>query len=64
MSIVPEAITLGPGEGRVIQASGHPITFKATAEGTGGAYSLLEVVVPGNGPSQHTHKTEEKKKQN
>ena len=59
MSFVHGAITLGPGEGRVIQAPGHSITLKATAEGTGGAYSLLEVVVPGNGPTQHIHKTEE-----
>ena len=59
MSFVPRAITLGPGEGRVIQAPGHPITFKATAESTGGAYSLLEAVVTGNGPTQHIHESEE-----
>ncbi len=59
MSFDGRAITLGPGEGRVIQQPGHPITFKATAEGTRGAYSLLEVVVPGNVPTQHIHKTEE-----
>ena len=56
MSFDGRAITLGPGEGRVVQQPGHPITFKATAEGTRGAYSLLEVVVPGNGPTQHIHK--------
>jgi mannose-6-phosphate isomerase-like protein (cupin superfamily) len=59
MSFVPEATVLGPGERRAIQAPGHPIIFKATAEGTGGAYSLLETVVTGNGPTQHIHKTEE-----
>ena len=59
MSFSAAAITLGPGEGRVIQVPGHPITYKATAEGTGGAYSLLEVVVAGEGPPQHIHKAEE-----
>jgi quercetin dioxygenase-like cupin family protein len=59
MSVVDGAITLGPGEGRVIQVPGHPITYKATTEGTGGAYSLLEVVVAGEGPPQHIHKAEE-----
>ena len=59
MSFSIQPTTLGPGEGRLIQAPGHPITFKATAEGAGGAYSLLEVVVAGNGPTQHIHKSEE-----
>ena len=59
MSFSIQAITLGPGEGRVIQVPGHPISYKATAEGTGGAYSLLEVVVAGEGPPQHIHKAEE-----
>ncbi len=54
MSVVDGAITLGPGEGRVIQVPGHPITYKATTEGTGGAYSLLEVVVAGEGPPLST----------
>ena len=45
MSFSIKATTLGPGEGRVIQVPGHPITYKATAEETGGAYSLLEVVL-------------------
>ena len=43
MSFSIQATTLGPGEGRVIQVPGHPITYKATTENTGGAYSLLEV---------------------
>ena len=59
MSFVPEATVLGPGEGRVIHVPGHPVTFKVTAEGTGGAYCLFESVIPGNGPTQHIHKTEE-----
>ncbi len=59
MSFSIQPTMLGPGEGRVIQVPGHPITYKATAEGTAGAYSLLEVVVAGNGPTQHIHKAEE-----
>ncbi len=59
MSFSIKATTLGPGEGRVIQVPGHPITYKATAEETGGAYSLLEVVLAGGGPPQHIHKAEE-----
>ena len=51
--------TLEPGEGRVIQVPGHAITYKAAKEETGGAYSLLEVVVAGEGPPQHIHKAEE-----
>ncbi len=59
MSFSIEPTTLGPGEGRVIQVPGHAITYKATAEETGGAYSLLEVVLTGDGPPQHIHKAEE-----
>ena len=59
MSFSIEPTTLGPGEGRVIQVPGHAITYKATKEETGGAYSLLEVVLTGDGPPQHIHKAEE-----
>ena len=59
MSFNGVAITLGPGEGKSIRVPGHPITYKATEEDTGGAYSLLEVVVAGEGPPQHIHKAEE-----
>ncbi len=59
MSFNIQPTTLGPGEGRLFQVPGHPITYKATAEDTGGAYSLLEAVVAGNGPTQHIHKSEE-----
>ncbi len=59
MSFSIEPTTLGPGDGRVIQVPGHAITYKATAEETGGAYSLLQVVLTGDGPPQHIHKAEE-----
>ena len=59
MSFSDGGIILRPGEGKAIQVPGHPITYKATKEDTGGAYSLLEVVVTGEGPPQHIHKAEE-----
>ena len=59
MSFGDGGITLEPGEGKVIQVPGHPITYKATKQDTGGAYSLLEVTVKGEGPPQHIHKAEE-----
>ena len=60
MSFSIQPTMLGPGEGRLIQVPGHPITYKATAEGTGGAYSLLEVVVADNGPTQQSTKPRKK----
>jgi mannose-6-phosphate isomerase-like protein (cupin superfamily) len=59
MSFSAGGITLGPGEGKTIQVPGHPITYKAMKEDTGGAYSLFEVIVMGDGPPQHIHKAEE-----
>ncbi len=59
MSFSIQPTTLGPGEGRVIQVPGHAITYKAHGEETGGAYSLLEVLLTGDGPPQHIHKAEE-----
>jgi quercetin dioxygenase-like cupin family protein len=59
MSFSDGGITLEPGEGKTIEVPGHPITYKATKEDTGGAYSLLEVTVIGDGPPQHIHKAEE-----
>ncbi len=59
MSFSIEPTTLGPGEVRVNQVPGHAITYKARKEETGGAYSLLEVVLTGDGPPQHIHKSEE-----
>jgi hypothetical protein len=59
MSFSGGGITLGPGEGNTIQVPGHPITYKARKEDTGGAYSLLEATVMGDGPPQHIRKAEE-----
>ena len=57
MSFVDGGSTLGPGEGKALPVPRHLI--KATKEDTGGAYSLLEVVIAGDGPPQHIHKAEE-----
>jgi mannose-6-phosphate isomerase-like protein (cupin superfamily) len=59
MSYADGSVTLEPGEGKTIKVPGHPMTFKATKENTGGAYSLQEVTVDGEGPPQHIHKAEE-----
>jgi quercetin dioxygenase-like cupin family protein len=59
MSFSPRSVVLAPGQGRVVQAPGHPYTHKATGEKTGGAYSLVEVTITGQGPPQHVHGAEE-----
>jgi mannose-6-phosphate isomerase-like protein (cupin superfamily) len=59
MSFGVRGVTLGPGEGQTIQVPGHPITYKARKEDTGGAYALLEAIVAGDGPPQHIHQAEE-----
>ncbi len=59
MSFSTQAITLGPGEGRARWVPGHQVTCKANGEETGGAYSLLEVLITGEGPPQHIHKAED-----
>ncbi len=56
MSFEGRAITRGPDEGRAVWVPGHEMTFKAQGEETGGAYSLLEVLITGEGPPQHIHK--------
>ena len=38
---------------------GHTITNKLVSADTGGAYSVLEVLLEGDGPPQHIHKTED-----
>ena len=54
------AITRGPGEGAWARwVPGHKIITKADAKETGGAYSLLETLMPGEGPPQHIHKNED-----
>jgi hypothetical protein len=47
---------LGPGEGRSIDLGGFSMSVKASAELTGGAFSLLEAAEPpGFGPPMHIH---------
>ncbi len=59
MSLAGRAITRGPGEGWARWVPGHQVTCKAQGEETGGAYSLLEVLITGKGPPQHIHKVED-----
>lgn len=50
----------GPGEGKKVWVVDEWITFKASAEDTGGAYSLTDSVVPpGGGPPPHIHHRED-----
>jgi mannose-6-phosphate isomerase-like protein (cupin superfamily) len=59
MSFSGGGIILGPGEGKTINVPGIPITLKATKADTGGAYTLTEEMVIGEGPPQHIHKVED-----
>jgi hypothetical protein len=44
------------GEGKKLWVVDELMTFKATGEDTGGAYSLTDSVVPsGGGPPPHIH---------
>ncbi len=52
-------ITLGPGEGKAVWVPGHQVTRNVNGEETAGAYSLLEVLIVGEGPPQHIHRAEE-----
>jgi quercetin dioxygenase-like cupin family protein len=54
---VDGAITLGPGEGKVLEARGSRMVFKAGAALTDGAFSLMERDLPAGGrrPPPHTH---------
>ncbi len=56
---VAEAITRGPGEGKSVWVPGHQVTCKARGEETGGAYSLIDVTISGEGPPQHIHQVED-----
>jgi mannose-6-phosphate isomerase-like protein (cupin superfamily) len=46
-----------PGEGKVLTARGAVLTFKASSDETGGAFSLFEREVPpgGQAPPAHVH---------
>jgi len=51
----PEAIVLGPGEGRVLPGP-EGITLKATGTQTGGSIGFFEATTPpGFGPPRHIH---------
>jgi mannose-6-phosphate isomerase-like protein (cupin superfamily) len=51
-----KAIVLRPGEGRSINLGTFAMSVKATAEDTGGAFSLLEADEPARfGPPLHIH---------
>jgi len=55
------AAHVGPGEGRAVWVlGGQLLTYKVTAEQTGGAYSLFEgTVPPGGGAPPHIHHRED-----
>jgi mannose-6-phosphate isomerase-like protein (cupin superfamily) len=52
-----DAIVLMPGEGEVIAAGNSETRMKATAETTGGAFSISEGTFPAgmSGPPRHAH---------
>lgn len=50
---------LGPEEGKSVLVPGHKIIHKISGEETGGAYSMAEVHLEGDGPPQHIHKAED-----
>jgi quercetin dioxygenase-like cupin family protein len=48
-----------PGSGKVVGVLGGESTFKVLSEQTGGAYAVLEQLVPpGHGPPLHVHRHE------
>ncbi|HVL94550.1 MAG TPA: quercetin 2,3-dioxygenase [Solirubrobacteraceae bacterium] len=52
--------SVAPGDGERIWITGDTMTFKATAESTGGSLMLLEnLTTPGGGPPPHIHDTED-----
>jgi quercetin dioxygenase-like cupin family protein len=57
---VPTAYGLEPGAGRRLWVVGDTMTFKATAETTGGSVMAVEVLAsPGGGPPPHVHEQED-----
>src|SRR6188472_4612477 len=52
-------IIRGPGEGKVVGVLRDQSTFKVLSEETGGAYAILEQMIPaGHGPPLHIHRHE------
>src|SRR4051812_41941294 len=55
-----ESGVLGAGEGRSVWVVGDRYTVKAAGEDTGGAFALVEALVPpGGGPPPHVHGRED-----
>lgn len=55
-----QAITIAPGAGTTTWLLGDTYTLKISGAQTGGAFSLLEAVVPpGGGPPPHIHYAED-----
>ena len=51
---------LAAREGRSIWVVGDRYTIKASGKGTGGAFAIMEAIVPsGNGPPHHIHSRED-----
>jgi quercetin dioxygenase-like cupin family protein len=56
----PKALHVTDGEGKMLWVVDELMTFKASGEDTGGAYSLTDSVVPpGGGPPPHIHHRED-----
>jgi mannose-6-phosphate isomerase-like protein (cupin superfamily) len=54
------AVHVPPGEGETVWLLGDTYTLKISGEQTGGAFTLLEAVVPlGGGPPPHIHHLED-----
>jgi quercetin dioxygenase-like cupin family protein len=51
------SIVLGPGEGRILEARGSVMAFKAVAATTGGRFSMMDRRLPPGGrmPPPHRH---------
>jgi hypothetical protein len=55
----PRALHVTEGEGKMLWVADELMTFKASGEDTGGAYSLTDSVVPPEGgPPPHIHHRE------
>lgn len=56
----PTAVYVPPGEGEAVWLLGDTYTLKVAGDQTGGAFTLLEAVVPvGGGPPPHVHHVED-----
>ncbi len=56
----PSALHVTEGEGKMLWVADELITFKASGEDTGGAYSFTDSVVPsGGGAPPHVHHRED-----